>query len=60
MDYCCYLSDSLVAWTSHFLYFRWSHSCTAGDCSNYHPGQVDFWKKNNRRIMREVRSSQVI
>ncbi len=51
MDNSCHISDSLVAWTCQFLYFRWVRSRSTGDCDNCYPGQGDFREKTARLIV---------
>ncbi len=51
MDNSYRFSDSLVAWTCHFLYYRWIRARTTGDCNNCYPDQVDFRKKTTRLII---------
>lgn len=59
MDNSRHISDSLVAWTCQFLYFRWVRSRSTGDCDNCYSGQGDFREKTTHLIVSETLPTQV-
>lgn len=54
MDNSCRFSNSLVAGTSNFLYFRRVYSRSAGDCVNCCFDQVDQREKTALLIVAKI------